>query len=204
MADLALRYPINPSFQTVNFKVTTPAQTSQTLSGKIRRVGLGVSYYSWEMTYNNLLPIDLGTLIGYFSQALGQQFSFEIVLPKLSYSKIPNQTTDVPTVITTIPIGSISVTLTNCGANRNVLAAGDFFKFNNHTKVYMCVSPCVANSSGQATLFFSGPSVSAVPNNTALTITEVPFTVILEEELQEWNYGPGGISNLSVAVREVF
>mgnify|MGYP006276227279 CR=1 FL=1 len=168
MADLATQYPQDPGFIGVAFKTVTPTQTSETFSGKVRRAGMGISYYTWEVKYNSLTPLDLGTVNGYLSQCMGPQFSFEIILPKISYSKAPNQTGTTPTLTATAAVGSTSVTLTNCGNTKNVLAAGDFFKFNNHTKVYMCVSPCVSNSSGNATLYFSCPLVSSVPSGTGV------------------------------------
>lgn len=204
MADLATQYPTNPSFESINFKVNTPTQLTNTITGKIRRVGLGVSYYSWEVQYPDLTPLEAGTVRGYLAQALGPQFSFEIVLPKLSYSKFTNQTTSVPRASQARSIGATSVTLSNCGANKDVLASGDFFIFNNHTKVYQCVSPCQSNGSGVATLYFSGPLVAAVPLNTNLTITAVPFTAILAEEAQEFTTGYGGITSMSVSMREVW
>jgi hypothetical protein len=206
MADLATQWPADPEGSAVNFKVNTPTQVSETFSGKIRRVGLGVSYYSWEIRYSNLTPLQAGTVNGYSAQALGQQFSFEIILPEISYSKAPNQTTTTPTISANLAVGATSITLTNCGATKNVLAAGDFFKFQNfgNTKVYMCVSPCISDSSGNATLFFSGPCVLAAPSGTQVKITAVPFTAILDEEAQEWEVGFGGITNLSVAMREVY
>jgi hypothetical protein len=85
-----------------------------------------------------------------------------------------------------------------------VLAAGDYFKFANHTKVYQCTSPCTSNSSGVATLYFNGPLVLAVPSGTNLTITAVPFTVIADGEAQEFEAGYGGITSMSVAMREVW
>lgn len=204
MSDLFTRFPDEVSFQAVSFQVNTPTQSTETFSGKTRRVGMGVSYYSWEVRYPNLLPIDAGTVNGFVAQAFGPQFSFEIILPEISVSKAPNQTNTVPRTSQSRPIGSTSVTLANCGVSRNVLAAGDFFKFANHSKVYMCVSPCVSNSSGVATLFFSCPLVSAVPNNTNLTITNVPFTAILTEDVQKFDVGFGGITTMSLAMREVF
>ena len=204
MSDLFTQFPDEVSFQAVSFQVNTPTQSTETFSGKTRRVGMGVSYYSWEVKYPNLLPIDAGTVNGFVAQAFGPQFSFEIILPEISYSKAPNQTTTVPRTSASRTIGATSVTLTNCGATKNVLAAGDFFKFANHSKVYMCVSPCVSNSSGVATLFFSCPLVSAVPNNTNLTITAVPFTAILTEDVQKFDVGFGGITTMSLAMREVF
>lgn len=204
MADLATQYPASPSFQSINFTTNTPTQISNTMSGKLRRVGMGVSFYSWEVSYPSLNRLDAGTVKGFLAQALGPQFSFEIVLPRLSYSALTNQTASVPRTSATAAIGSTSVTLTNCGANGQVLAAGDYFKFNNGTKVYQCVAPCTANGSGNATLFFSCPLVAAVPSNTNLTITAVPFTAVLAEEAQEYDAGFGGITSMSVMMREVW
>jgi hypothetical protein len=203
MADLFTQFPTDPVGSAVNFKVNTPTQLTETMSGKIRRIGMGVSYYSWEMSYTNLTPLQAGSITGYLGQTLGPQFSFEIILPRVSQSKAPNQTTEAP-IASAAPIGANNVFLSNCGANKNVLAAGDFFRFNNHTKVYMCVAPCVSNSSGNATLFFSCPLVQAVGAITGVTINNVPFTAILEEEAQEWEIGFGGITNLSLAMREVY
>jgi hypothetical protein len=204
MSDLFTQFPDEVSFQAVSFQVNTPTQSTETFSGKTRRVGMGISYYSWEVRYPNLLPIDAGTVNGFVAQAFGPQFSFEIILPEISYSKAPNQTNTVPRTSANASIGATSVTLANCGVSKNVLAAGDFFKFANHSKVYMCVSPCVSNSSGVATLFFSCPLITAVPNPTNLTITAVPFTAILTEDVQKFDVGFGGITTMSLAMREVF
>ena len=204
MADLYTQYPATPSFVSVNFKTNTPTQMTNTMTGKIRRVGFGVSYYSWEVKYPELTRLDAGTVKGYLAQCLGPQFSFEIVIPKISYTALTDQTSSVPRTSAGMNSGATSITLTNCGTTKNVLAAGDYFKFNNHTKVYQCVAPCVSNSSGNATLYFSCPSVSSVPNNTALTITAVPFTAILAEEAQEFEAGYGGITTMSVSMREIW
>lgn len=204
MADLATQYPSSPSFTSVNFTTNTPTQITNTMSGKLRRVGVGISFYSWEVKYPMLTRLQAGTVKGFLAQALGPQFSFEIVLPTLSYSALASQTGSTPRTTATAAIGSTSVTLTNCGTSASVLAAGDYFKFNNHTKVYQCVAACTSDSSGNATLYFSGPLVSAVPGNTNLTITAVPFTAILAEEAQEFEAGSGGMTTLSVTMREVW
>ena len=204
MADLATQFPASPSFESINFRTNTPTQISNTMSGKLRRVGMGVSFYSWEVNYPSLTRLEAGTVKGFVAQALGPQYSFEIVLPKLSYSALTNQTANTPVVSASVSIGSTSVTLQGCGANASVLAAGDYFIFNNHTKVYQCVSPCTANGSGVATLYFSGPAVSAVPPSTNLTITAVPFTAVFTEEAQEFDVGYGGITAMSLSMREVW
>jgi hypothetical protein len=207
MADLTTSFPTSPSFQAVNFKLNTPSQTSETFSGKFRRVGFGVSYYSFEVQYPQLTPIEGGTVIGFVAQAFGPQLSFSIVLPEVSYSKLTSlQTTNIIYTNTagSILVGNKSISVRNAGANQYILAAGDFFKFSNHSKVYMCVSPCQADGSGNATLFFSGGLVADVPNGTALTITAVPFTCALDNDLQEWTVGFGGMTSMSLSMREVW
>jgi hypothetical protein len=204
MADLATQYPASPSFVSINFKTNTPVQLTNTMSGKIRRVGLGTVFYSFEVKYPSLTRLQAGTVKGYLAQALGSVYSFEIVLPTLSYSALTAQTVSTPRTAANAVIGATSIALTNCGVSQTVLAAGDFFKFNNHTKVYQCTSPCTSNSSGAATLYFNGPAVSAVPSGTDLTITAVPFTVITDGEAQEFEVGFGGITSMSVSMREVW
>jgi hypothetical protein len=174
------------------------------MSGKMRRINVGVSYYTWEVKFPNLLPLDAGTVNGFVAQAFGPQFSFEIILPELSFTKAPEQTTTTPRNSASRAIGATSVPLTNCGATKNVLAAGDFVKFANHSKVYMVTAPCVSDSSGNATLFFSCPLVQAIPLSTDLTITSVPFTAILTEDAQKFDVGYGGITQMSLSMREVW
>lgn len=205
MADLSTAWPDTVGFTAVNFRLNTPTQVSETFTGKIRRVGLGVTFYSWEVVYQNLQRIDAGTVLGYVAQAQGPQFSFEIQLPFISTTNVPNQTSNTMRSQGAYSQGDTSITIDGAGANEQILAAGDFFKYDNHSKVYMCAAPCVANSSGVAELFFTSPLVTAVPNNTALTITDVPFTAILEDTETEYSVGIGGIVNeMSFNMREVW
>jgi hypothetical protein len=205
MADLASTFPTNPSFQAVNFKLNTPSQTSETFSGKIRRIGFGVSYYSFEVQYPQLTPLEAGTVHGFVAQAFGPQLSFNILLPEISYSKLGStQTVGDCFTTATISRGAKSVAIRGAAPNDWILAAGDFFRFNNHSKVYMCVSPCRADGSGNATLFFSGSVVENVPTGTGLIISAVPFNCILDSDEQEWSIVFGGMTSMSLAMREVW
>jgi hypothetical protein len=197
-------YPLTPAFEAVNFKINTPTLVTETLVGKLRRVGSGVSFYTFTANYSNITAYDFGPITGFIASQLGQLDNFSIVLPEISFSKSLNPPTTTPITSANLPQGNNSITLSNCGASKAVLNAGDFFKFNNHTKVYMAVQDCVSSAGGTATLFFSCPVVSAVPSGTALTITAVPFNVILDNEIQEYAVGFGGISTMSVDFREVW
>lgn len=205
MADLDSlgQFPTNPGMEAVNFKTVTPTQITEANSGKVRRYGYGHQYYEWVCRFGRQTQEDMGPIIGYINAAYGPQLSFEIILPKVSYSKSTNPPTTVPQTNAGFARGVNTVTLDNCGANKQVLRGGDFFKFNNHTKVYMCSATSTSDGSGVATLYFTGNLLTTVPDNTPLTITAVPFTAIFDGEEQSFDVGYGGLTTLDVGMREV-
>jgi hypothetical protein len=213
MADLTA-YPTTTNFEASNFKINTPSIISETFGGKIRRVGAGVSYYTFTVKHPVMSAYDAGPYQGFVSQCFGPQLSFTITLPTISYTKISGTQSSSAATSATVAAGVKQVALA-CGggnANKKILRVGDFFKFNNHDKVYQCAAPhndgtsqhCIADASGNATLYFSGSLVTSVPSGTALTITAVPFTVILSEDVQQFDVGLGGLTSMSLDMREVF
>lgn len=207
---MAGTYPLSPVFEAVNFKINTPTVMTETVSGKVRRVGMGHSFYTFSVQYPTLSRYQAGPVMGFVAQQYGPLESFQIVLPELSYSKVGNQTTTTVTVTggtdalagggTGYAAGKDDVAVAGVAAGKNLLRAGDFFKFANHSKVYMCA---VSWTAGQ-NLFFSGSLVKDVPNGTQLTITAVPFTVILDGEVQELDVGVGGLSKINLDMRETW
>ena len=63
--------------------------------------------------------------------------------------------------------------------------AGDFIKFASHTKVYMVVSD-VTSSSNAATVTIEPPLITALADDSAVTYDNVPFTVFLTSDIQEF------------------
>lgn len=204
MADLASAYPSNPSFNAVSFQVNTPSLATTTFSGKTRRTAFGHQYYQWTVNYAPLTPREAGAVEAFLAQTFGPSLSFEITLPEISYSKSNNPPTTTPQTSAGASKGAKQVTITNCGANKEVLFAGDFFKFANHSKVYQATSTCTSDGSGNATLYFAGSLVSDVTNGTSLTITAVPFTAIALNNAQKFDVGIGGMTSISVEMRETW
>lgn len=197
-------YPSSPSFQAVNFRINTPMLSSETISGKRRRVGMGHSFYTFSAQYNNMRKQDFAPIIAFLAAQYGSLEEFQIVLPEISSTTLTDQTSNTITVDTSAASGANSVAVTGAGANEKILAAGDFFKFNNHSKVYQCVTSCTADANGDATLYFSGSLVENVTSGTALTINSVAFTVIVDNDIQEYQVSIGGISTMTVDFREVW
>lgn len=193
-------FPTTPGFQSVNFKVNTPLLKTQSFSGKVTRVAQGHQFYTFTVKYPALSRTDFGYVNAFMSARLGGYDAFDIVLPEISYTNAPHTPTGTVTTTAAAAAGSFSVTVTGVGTGNFVLYAGDYFKFNNHSKVYMATADLVGNS----TLYFSGCLLADVPSGTALTITAVPFRAILDGELQEYETSFGGITNLQLDMREVW
>ena len=67
----------------------------------------------------------------------------------------------------------------------NRLRTGDFIKFNGHTKIYMVVAD-VTSSSNAATVTIEPPLVSALADDETVSYDNIPFTVHLTNDIQEF------------------
>lgn len=199
-------YPSTPEFASVNFKINTPVQTTETVNGRKRRAGFGTSYYTFTGTYPTLPGADLRPVAAFIAKQYGQVESFQIILPGISYSRGADNAQAVGNakVKTAASKGAFSVALKSLGANKQVFKQGDVFKFAGHSKVYIVTDDVVSNGSGEATIFFSGKLVQNVVVDELLTITAVPFTVMLDQDIDEFTVGLGGLTSLEVNFREVW
>lgn len=203
MADIATLYPQDPSFNSISFRTNTPTLTTETFSGKSRRTGYGTSFYSWQVKYPTLTSAESSIITGYLSQTYGPAFSFEIILPEISYTNSPTPITTGATLNGSASKGAKTVTLQGCG-NAKTLIGGDYIKFANHSKVYQVVGTATSDASGNMTLYFSGSLVDDVPSGTDIQFNDVRFTAILDSDVQQYDIGVGGFTSLSVNMRETW
>jgi hypothetical protein len=202
-------FPSTPEFESINFKIETPLLKTQTNSGKLTRVAMGHQFYRFTVKYPNITARELGTVNGFISLVLGGYSAFDIVLPKLSYTKSENPSDSGITITTsaTTSSGAVGIAYSVGGsgtANKEYFAAGDFIKFGNHSKVYQVTQTTSTNGSSVGAMVIGGALVSDVPSGTTITRNAVPFTCVLDGEAQEFDTGMGGISSLSLDMREVW
>ena len=192
-------------FQAVDFQIVTPSIVSQAVSGKSRRIAHGHSYYTFSIRYNQILNKDFGPIRAFLAKQGGPVDSWQIVLPEVSYSQ-GAEIASIGTPVTsgTLAAGVKTCTISGLGASKSqILRAGDFFKFANHTKVYMAVDDLNSNGSGVGTLNFAGALCASVPSGTGIIANAVPFTVIQEGETQEFTTGVG-FTTFEFRCREVW
>jgi hypothetical protein len=69
--------------------------------------------------------------------------------------------------------------------NPNAFKAGDFIKFASHNKVYMIVADVQATSNA-STITIEPPLITALTDDSVVTYDNVPFTVYLTSDIQEF------------------
>lgn len=124
-------FPTSPGFTATNFRINTPNQFTETFGGKIRRTGLGTSYYSFTCKFPPMTRSQAGPVIGFVAAQSGMLDSFQIFLPDQSYPTAGY--TGTVTVVGTYAAGVKQVTVSSSPFNQTILRAGDYFKFTGPT-----------------------------------------------------------------------
>jgi hypothetical protein len=105
---------------------------------------------------------------------------------KENFTIIPPEVEDARGTASGIPTGTASAgdtSITLGGTGTGTLKAGDFIKFTNHDKVYMVVADQSDISTGS--LIIEPPLTTAV-SSSDITYDNVPFTVHLTNDIQEF------------------
>jgi hypothetical protein len=137
----------------------------------------------------------------------GRLNEFDIVIPVVSQSISANRALVSATVeqdsATNHQVGDTTIKIqTNLNSN-NALKAGDVVRFANHTKVYVVTTDCNTEANGEAILNIQPGLVEALSNGEAITTNNVPFRMILDNDIQEFSYTTEQYTNYEIDVREV-
>jgi hypothetical protein len=107
----------------------------------------------------------------------GQLETFQFIPPVVGSTE--GNATGTVTTNGTFALGATSITIAGL---TGTLKAGDFIKFANHNKIYMLT----ADRSGAGVMTIEPPLILAVGNGISITYTSVPFTVRLNNDLQQY------------------
>ena len=105
---------------------------------------------------------------------------------KENFTIIPPEVEDARGTASGTPNGTASAgdtSITLAGTGTGTLKAGDFIKFANHDKVYMIVSDQSDISTGSLTI---EPPLTTAVSSSDITYDNVPFTVHLTNDIQEF------------------
>jgi len=105
---------------------------------------------------------------------------------KENFTIIPPEVEDARGTASGTPNGTASAgatSITLAGTGTGTLKAGDFIKFASHDKVYMVVADQSNISTGTLTI---EPPLTTAITNSDITYDNVPFTVHLTNDIQEF------------------
>jgi len=171
------------NFNAVNIKNNQKTLLSETDSGKTFRRQVQGQRFSFTVSFPPMKREDFAPIMAFIMKQRSRKENFTITLPS-TFNALGSETGTLlvngvhSSADTTIDIDGFA----GDGAGR--LKAGDFIKFA-HDKVYMIVAD-VTSSSNSATVTIEPPLRTALANNSAVTYDNVPFTVHLTSDVQEF------------------
>ena len=176
---MAGAFPISTAqFRTLGIKSIQSTIISKSVSGK--KLSRQIDNQRWSFTVEIIAAkrSDVyGELMAFIVKQRSGKENFTIVPPEIedargTASGTPNGTASA---------GATSITLGGTGTG--TLKAGDFIKFASHDKIYMVVADQSDISTGTLTI---EPPLTTAITNSDIQFDNVPFTVYLTNDIQEF------------------
>ena len=125
-----------------------------------------------------------GELMAFIIKQRSQKENFTIIPPEIEDAR--GVETGTLAVNGSHTVGDTTIAIDGFAADTaNRLRKGDYIKFNGHTKVYMVIED-VTSSSGAATVTIEPPLTTALSDDEAVAYDNIPFTVHLTNDVQEF------------------
>jgi hypothetical protein len=172
-------FPISSAqFETLGIKSIQDTILSKSVSGK--KLARQIDGQRWAFTARVVTAkrSDVyGELMAFIIKQRSGKENFTIIPPEIEDAR----GTASGTPHGTASAGATSITLGGTGTG--TLKAGDFIKFANHDKVYMVVADQSDISTGTITI---EPPLTTAVSSSDITYDNVPFTVYLTNDIQEF------------------
>ena len=173
----------NTDFQAINFRSEQRTLVSRTDSGKTFRRQIDGQRWSFTLKYPNIKRSEFAPIQAFIIKQRSSKEDFTVTFP--SYLNAQGNETGSVLVNGVHAVGDTTIAMdafASDGAGR--FKAGDLIKFA-HSKVYMVVSD-VTSSSNAATVTIEPPLTTALSDDEAVTYDDVPFTVFLKNDIQQF------------------
>lgn len=188
-----MTYPTNPVFAAINVTSRASNVVSETRSGRRQVRSIGSQRWSFTAQYAQLKRVDFNPVYAFIMTLDGQLNSFTVVPPVIG-------STSGTASGTALTNGSHSIGDKTVSVNgfTGTLKAGDFVKFANHNKVYMVTEDRLSDG----VLNIAPALVESVSDNTEVIYNNVPFTMRLDNDVQEYSVDASGFYQYEVDMVE--
>jgi len=176
-------FPISTSkFQTLGIKSVQNTIVSKSLSGKKLARQVDNQRFSFTASIITAKRSDVyGELMAFIMKQRSSKENFTIIPPELEDAR-----GNVSGTVLVNGVHAVGDTTIDIDGMTGTLKAGDFVSFSSHTKVYMVVADATADGSNEATITIEPPLITALTNDSVVTYDNVPFTVHLINDIQEF------------------
>ena len=190
---MAGAFPISTSkFETLGIKSIQNTIISKSVSGKKLARQIDNQRFAFTVRIVTGTRSDVyGELMAFIMKQRSGKENFTIIPPEIEDAR-GNETNTV-LVNGVHAVGDTTIAMDgHHNDNPHAFKAGDFIKFASHNKVYMIVADVQA-SSNASTVTIEPPLLQTVADDSIVTYDNVPFTVHLTTDIQE--FGVSGADN---------
>ena len=190
---MAGAFPISSAkFETLGIKSIQNTIISKSVSGKKLARQIDNQRFAFTVRIVTGTRSDVyGELMAFIMKQRSSKENFTIIPPEIEDAR-GNETNTV-LVNGVHAVGDTTIAMDgHHNDNPHAFKAGDFIKFASHSKVYMIVADVQA-SSNASTVTIEPPLLQTVADDSIVTYDNVPFTVHLTTDIQE--FGVSGADN---------
>ena len=176
-------FPISTSkFQTLGIKSIQNTIISKSISGKKLARQVDNQRFGFTARIITAKRSDVyGELMAFIIKQRSGKENFTIIPPEIEDAR-----GNVSGTVLVNGSHTVGDTTIDIDGMTGTLKAGDFVKFASHNKVYMVVADATADGSNEATITIEPPLITALSDDSAVTYDNVPFTVHLINDIQEF------------------
>jgi hypothetical protein len=188
-------YPTTPVPRSAKISSQQSTIVSVTSSGRKQARQIDGQRFTITLQYPPMSRSEFSPIKAFIMKQRSQLESFTVI-PPATESDAQGTASGTPTG--TASAGATSITLGGSGSG--TLKAGDYIKFANHDKIYMIVADSSDISTGTLTI---EPPLRTAVSGQNITYDDVPFTVSLTSDIQEYNIGTTNLYVYELDVVEV-
>ncbi len=177
-------YPATPVFNSASLGSISPSLVSHAANMRRQARKFGGHAWTFRASYPPMTRAVFAPVMAFVMAQRGEFESFTIVLPELSTPQ-GDVSGSSPLVNGASQSGGSLIT-DGWQASTLVFKAGDVFRLAGNPKVYMVTADETSDGSGNLTLSFIPDLVASPAENEVLTVSAVPFTMALTNEVQEF------------------
>ena len=176
-------FPISSAkFQSLGIKSIQNTLISKSVSGKKLARQIDNQRFGFTAQIITAKRSDVyGELMAFIIKQRSSKENFTIIPPEVEDAR-----GDVSGTVLVNGVHAVGDTTITVDAMTGTLKAGDFIKFAGQDKVYMVVADVTADGSNEATLTIEPPLLTALADDEEVTYDNVPFTVYLTNDIQEF------------------